>query len=51
MPDPPSCYAMTNDCQPLNAAMAAARYIAICELGSLQSLWPVEPPSARTCMV
>ena len=26
-------------------------YIAMCELGSLQSDWPVEPPSARTCAV
>ena len=28
-----------------------ARYIAMCELGSLQSDWPVEPPRARTCAV
>lgn len=26
-------------------------YIAMCELGSLQSDWPVEPPRARTCTV
>src|SRR5882724_77625 len=26
-------------------------YIAMCVLGSLQSEWPVEPPSARTCAV
>lgn len=26
-------------------------YIAMCEVGSLQSDWPVEPPSARTCTV
>ena len=28
-----------------------AAYIAMCELGSLQSDWPVEPPNARTCAV
>ena len=26
-------------------------YIAMCELGSLQSDWPVAPPSALTCRV
>src|SRR5216684_5494749 len=31
--------------------LLAQTYIAMCELGSLQSDWPVKPPRARTCAV